>query len=236
MNNITKAVFNNTRSIVTPFLWQYDYGQILQIEGIELPETYEVHFSNQAEAGTATTSLGSSAGVEIPDVYLQTGKPVYAFIYLHEGEDDGETEYKITIPVKARPQVSNVAPTPVQQDVITQTIAALNEAVAAAQAVLGALEDMAADATTLQPGSSASVTKETDPETGAVTLHFGIPRGDTGAQGIQGPRGETGATGATGAGVAAGGAAGQVLKKKSGTDYDTEWTDLKLEDNIIVFP
>jgi hypothetical protein len=44
--------------------------------------------------------------------------------------------------------------------------------------------------------------------------------GPTGATGPQGP---TGATGATGAGVAAGGTTGQVLKKKSNTDYDTEW-------------
>lgn len=129
MNNITKAVFNNTRSIVTPFLWQYDYGQILQIEGIELPASYEVHFSNQEEAGTAKTSIGSSEGVVIPDEYLQTGKPIWAYIYLHEGEDDGETEYKVQIPVKARPQATNEEPTPVQQDVITQAIAALNAAV-----------------------------------------------------------------------------------------------------------
>jgi hypothetical protein len=38
----------------------------------------------------------------------------------------------------------------------------------------------------------------------------------------QGPKG---GTGDTGAGVPAGGATGQVLKKKSATDYDTEWGD-----------
>ena len=57
------------------------------------------------------------------------------------------------------------------------------------------------------------------------------PKGDTGAQGTQGPIGETGpkgdpgATGPAGPGVPAGGTAGQVLTKKSGTDYDTEWKD-----------
>ena len=40
---------------------------------------------------------------------------------------------------------------------------------------------------------------------------------------IVGPQGETGQTGATGPGVASGGTAGQVQKKKSNTDYDTEW-------------
>ena len=63
------------------------------------------------------------------------------------------------------------------------------------------------------------------------------PKGDTGATGAtgaQGPKGDTGATGATGAqgpkgdtgaGVPTGGTTGQVLKKKSGTDYDTEWAN-----------
>lgn len=38
-------------------------------------------------------------------------------------------------------------------------------------------------------------------------------------------KGDTGAKGDTGVGVPTGGTTGQVLKKKSGTDYDTEWGD-----------
>lgn len=53
-----------------------------------------------------------------------------------------------------------------------------------------------------------------------------------GVQGIQGPQGNPGSNGADGAqgpqgepgiGIVAGGTAGQVLSKKSATDYDTEW-------------
>ena len=54
------------------------------------------------------------------------------------------------------------------------------------------------------------------------------PQGPEGPQGPQGPIGETGPKGdpgAPGKGVPAGGTAGQVLTKKSGTDYDTEWKD-----------
>jgi hypothetical protein len=55
------------------------------------------------------------------------------------------------------------------------------------------------------------------------------------SQGPQGPRGPTGATGATGQGVAAGGVAGQVLTKNSGTNYDTAWSSsLALAGNIDV--
>ena len=47
--------------------------------------------------------------------------------------------------------------------------------------------------------------------------------GPTGATGSTGATGPTGATGATGEGVQAGGLTGQILRKASDTDYDTEW-------------
>lgn len=54
-------------------------------------------------------------------------------------------------------------------------------------------------------------------------------KGDTGAegspgsQGPQGLKGDTGAQGSPGPGVAAGGASGHILSKKTNTDYDTQW-------------
>ena len=51
------------------------------------------------------------------------------------------------------------------------------------------------------------------------------PKGDTGEQGPQGPAGPKGDPGPAGPGVPTGGTAGQVLAKKSGTDYDTEWVN-----------
>ena len=44
-----------------------------------------------------------------------------------------------------------------------------------------------------------------------------------GPSGPQGPAGATGGTGAAGQGVPAGGTTGQVLRKVSGSNYDTEW-------------
>lgn len=46
-----------------------------------------------------------------------------------------------------------------------------------------------------------------------------------GPRGATGPKGDKGDTGDAGPGVAAGGAAGQILGKKSGTNFDTEWID-----------
>ena len=72
-----------------------------------------------------------------------------------------------------------------------------------------------------EPGTNASVTNSGD-ETNVV-LNFTIPRGKTGPQGPQGADGKTGPQGPAGPGVAAGGTTGQVLVKKSNTNYDTEW-------------
>ena len=134
MDNITIANFGaSNRSTTTDPLFQYDYGQILKIEGLELPVAYEVHFSNSPSTKNMTTAaitqIGNINGVTIPNSLLLTGKPVYAWIYLHTGLNDGETEYKITIPVYRRAQIYNPDPIPEQADVISQTIAALDNAV-----------------------------------------------------------------------------------------------------------
>lgn len=50
-------------------------------------------------------------------------------------------------------------------------------------------------------------------------------QGIQGVQGEQGPKGDKGDRGLPGQGVPTGGTTGQVLKKKSGTDYDTEWAN-----------
>ena len=131
-NILTVAVEPNRTNTTEP-LYQFDYGQKLVLEGIELPEAYEVHFGN-SESGNSTTSIGGSDGVDIPDVYLTTGKDVYAWLYLHTGEDDGETVIRIRIPVRRRARITNAEPTPVQQDAITQAIAALNAGVDRADA------------------------------------------------------------------------------------------------------
>lgn len=62
----------------------------------------------------------------------------------------------------------------------------------------------------------------------AIVALGGIPgppgdKGDKGDQGDPGPRGDKGDTGP---GIAPGGDSGQVLVKKSATDYDTEWSSL----------
>jgi len=72
--------------------------------------------------------------------------------------------------------------------------------------------------TTTAPGTNANVINIGTPTTAA--FEFYIPSGLTGATGA------TGATGPAGPGVAAGGVAGQYLKKVDGTNYNTTWDTL----------
>lgn len=51
-------------------------------------------------------------------------------------------------------------------------------------------------------------------------------KGDQGETGPQGPKGDKGDKGQDGIGVPSGGLAGQVLKKKSDSNYDTEWGEV----------
>ena len=146
MSNILRVSFKHERRIESRPLYQYDYGQILKFIDLELPYSYEVHFSNH-EKGSSITQLGNENGVAIPDSLLTSGLPIYAWLYLHAGDADGETEYMVKIPVYKRAAITNDQPTPVQQDVITQTIAALASGVAVAAASASNAMDAATEAT-----------------------------------------------------------------------------------------
>lgn len=126
---IIHAPVGGGRYTVTAPIVKEDYGLYLKIEGLELPQTYEVDFSNSEHSGTSVTMIGNADGVLIPHQFIDTGKDVFAFLY-HVGADFGRTVYKFRIPNKLRPDRTNEQPTPEQQSVIDQAISALNSAVA----------------------------------------------------------------------------------------------------------
>ena len=134
-NKTTVAYFPPAaRRTVTAEIYQYAIGQVLQIEGLDLPQTFHVDFSNYETKSSSKPSTGSDAAVSIPGEYLRTGLPVYAFIVLSEGTDDAATEYVAQIPVRRRPQPTDIAPDPEEQSVIDELIAELNDGVEAAEA------------------------------------------------------------------------------------------------------
>lgn len=131
-SKIIKGVVGSGRYTVTAPIVKEDYGLYLQIEGVELPSTYEVDFSNSEHNGTSVTMIGNSDGVLIPHQFIDTGKDIFAFLY-HIGEDFGRTVYKFRIPNKLRPDRTDIEPTPAEQSTIDQLITRSNEAVESAE-------------------------------------------------------------------------------------------------------
>lgn len=187
MNTVT-ASFGSGITTKTDALWQYDYGQVLIIGGVSLPDVFEVHFTNKIYGDTLTV-LGQDNQVSIPDNLLLEGREIYAYIYLHTGSNDGETEYKITIPVRSRPEPSDAVPTPVEQDIITQAIAALNDAVSRAESAANESES-AVDNVQNTVESALQVAKDSG--------EFDGPKGDKGDRGEKGEKGDKGETGEVG--------------------------------------
>lgn len=165
-SKIIKGVASGRGYSVTSPIIKEDYGLYLKIEGVELPSTYQVDFSNDEHSGSSVTMIGNADGVQIPTQFIKTGKDVFAFLY-HVGADYGRTVYKFRIPNKLRPDRTNEEPTPEEQSVIDQTISALNEA-------KEGWEGMTAEAVTLPPGSQATA------EYADGVLTIGVPRGADG--------------------------------------------------------
>ena len=140
-NKTTVAIFEpGHRSTVTAEIFQYATGQILEFDGLDLPGTFHVDFSNYETKESSKPEVGSADTVAIPGEFLRTGLPVYAFIVLSEGQDDAATEYVVQIPVRRRPQPTDVAPDPEEQSVIDELIAELNDGRDRAEAAAGAAE------------------------------------------------------------------------------------------------
>ena len=208
LNTITAAFKPGSKRITTvDELTQYDYGQVLVITGISLPSPFEAHFSNTQFDGYSKPWIGMDNQVKIPDEYLESGEPIYVLIFLHYGENDGKTEYRITIPVTKRPRKVMIPIAPVEQGIIETTIAAINvaaqraedEADAAqaakeaaeaeregAEAAKEAIINMDAEADDVEADGETSVEKIVDEETGSIKLSFHIRRGRQGEQGEKG--------------------------------------------------
>jgi len=115
-------------------LWQYDFGQVLRIQGGNLKSAVEIHFSLQETGGEAVTRIGTTkAGVTdvvIPDTMLINddidGKyNIYVFIYI-ANQESGETEKKFTLEVKSRPK-PEAFDTPEDKKLFEEAIKAVNE-------------------------------------------------------------------------------------------------------------
>lgn len=109
-------------------LWQYDYGQKLQINGLNLPAIFEVHFFWQglenAKIMTGHTENGVSS-VDIPNEALIQRRVITAYIYLSSAEE-GETTNTIQMLISKRPAPQGFE-TPEDIDLFHYTIATVAE-------------------------------------------------------------------------------------------------------------
>ena len=153
-SKIIRAAVGGGRYTTTAPLMKEDHGIYLKIEGVELPASYEVDFSNSRKGGDSVTMIGDESGVLIPTQFIATGKDVFAFLYW-VGADFGKTVYTFCIPNHVRPDRTNETPEPEQQSVIDQAISALNTAVA--QTAQDALD---ADASATSAAESATSAAE----------------------------------------------------------------------------
>ena len=183
ISNICRANFNGGRTAQGNNRYQWDYGQILEISGIEnLPDPFAAQFSNTPVLGTAKTAVGTGGRVEIPNEYFVSGQNIYCFIVLHTDEDDGRTVYIATIPVTKRPKPIDDPITPTQQSTIDTAIAALQAGVAKAEGFAGDAEEQA----TIATGAATTATEAAETATGAVAdVEAAATRAETAAGGAE---------------------------------------------------
>lgn len=116
-------------------LWQWSYGQILRIQGLDLPPATEIQFSLQETGGESIPRIGVTRDgvteVEIPDFIFEhntvSNYNAYAFIYLSDAES-GTTIKKITMYINARPKRSDFdVPDPERDNLFQEAIEAVNQ-------------------------------------------------------------------------------------------------------------
>lgn len=125
MNNAIKAnIKSQDQTTFTRSVWQYDYGQILQITGAELPPAVEVQFSLHEKSGETITRVATTTDgvteVQIPNELLKRDGCkgdyfIYAYIFVSD-EKSGNTKYKIAIAVRKRPKPEEPTDEPEQEE------------------------------------------------------------------------------------------------------------------------
>ena len=116
---------------------QYDYGQVLRIQGLNLPTAVEIHFGLDETGGTTVTRIGTTkdgvTDVTIPDSMLENNDTdmnysIYAFVYLTDSSS-GKTTRRIKIQVKARSK-PEAFDRPEDAELFREAIKAVNESAA----------------------------------------------------------------------------------------------------------
>lgn len=148
------ANFTNNQDVRVAGLDQYDYGQVLRIQGLKLPTAVEIHFGLEETGGTTTTRIGVTkdgvTDVVIPDSMLENGDTsldytIYAFIYLTD-DTSGKTVHRIKMQVNARSKPEQFD-RPSDTELFREAIKAVNQSAKEAEGWAHGREDMPERAT-----------------------------------------------------------------------------------------
>lgn len=130
-----KAVFRaGEESLRVSGLWQWDYGQTLEIAGLEnitkAITKAEVHFALEnaplAEIGTAQIQPNGTLCAKIPDKMLESGRGIRAYVYIADA-DHGKTVRTVHMPVSQRPKPEDYNSTPAEKNLIRQMMETLSK-------------------------------------------------------------------------------------------------------------
>lgn len=133
---INMVCFSSSPTARVKDIWQWNYGQILRIDGLNLPEAVEVHFSLDETGGEAKRRIGVTkegvTDVRIPDFIVEadrsTNYTAYAFIYVADREY-GNTVKKIAMEITSRPRPEALIK-PCEKELFDDAIEATRESLA----------------------------------------------------------------------------------------------------------
>lgn len=101
---IIRAKFTLGKSFQTVPAFQYDTGHFLQLNGFDLPESYDVHFAQSAEGEAMVVPDCSGDTFGIPDELFTEAQTILCWICLRS-ETTFFTLCEIRIPVRPRPSM-----------------------------------------------------------------------------------------------------------------------------------
>ena len=144
MDNIIKVIFDpdSATARISDRIYQYDYGQTLEIHGLNLPATVAVEYTINGSAPTidctGTTTEGSMT-VPIPNAILEQTGDMKAYIRVMDSKA-GSTEYIIFgwVRERAKPGVHN---TPEEEELFARTIEIVNNSASSAEASRAGAEE-----------------------------------------------------------------------------------------------
>lgn len=89
---ITANFSNGSTRAYTQSAYQYDKGQYLAFEGIEVLAGKEVHFANTKDGGISVAVKFQNGKARIPDAFFNSGDYIYAWVYAREIIERPETQ------------------------------------------------------------------------------------------------------------------------------------------------